>query len=218
MGISDICIRRPVFSIVLSLLLVTAGAIALMTLPLRQFPAFDEAAVTVVTALPGASASQIEAQVSTPLEDAVATIAGIKTISSTSLVGESIVSITFQGDIDPIQAGNEVGTKAQSILPQLPEGAKAPVVTLASANDSQTCRPGLQPRRVDRRNADGFKIPTGSRRRRAQITGAETGVLSAFDRSAGFGGGDDASRRPWRGLLSGARPAYRPCGTHHWRR
>jgi len=144
MGISDICIRRPVFSIVLSLLLVTAGVIALLKLPLREFPAFDEAAVTVVTALPGASASQIEAQVSAPMETAVATISGIKTITSTSVVGQSIVSITFRDDVDPVNAANQVGTKAQATLPQLPDGAKAPVVTLASADDSPILYLGLR--------------------------------------------------------------------------
>jgi len=144
MGISDICIRRPVFSIVLSLLLVTAGCIAIFKLPLRQFPQFDEASVSVVTQLPGASASQIEAQVSTQIETAVASIAGIKKITSTSTVGQSVVSINFRDDVDPLNAANEVGAKAQATLPQLPDGAKAPVVTLASANDAPILYLGIR--------------------------------------------------------------------------
>jgi multidrug efflux pump len=148
MGISDICIRRPVLSIVLSLLIVTSGLIALEKLPLRHLPAYDEPAVTVVTALPGASAGQIEAQVSAVLEDAIGAIAGVRKITSTSVVGESIVQVTFRDDADPLNAANEVGAKAQATLPQLPPGTQAPVVTLASADDGPILYLGVRdPRR-----------------------------------------------------------------------
>ena len=148
MGISDICIRRPVFTIVLSLLIVTAGCIAFARLPLRHLPAYDEPTVTVITELPGASAGQIEAQVSTILEIPIAAIAGVKKMTSTSLVGESIVEVTFRDDVEPLSAANEVGAKAQATLPQLPAGTKAPVVTLASADDTPILYLGIRdPRR-----------------------------------------------------------------------
>jgi multidrug efflux pump len=144
MNISDICIRRPVFTIVLSLLIVTAGGIALLKLPLRHLPAYDEPTVTVVTQLNGASASQVEAQVSTILETAIAAIAGVKKITSTSVVGQSIVEVTFQDTIDSLNAANEVGAKAQAALAQLPVGTQAPVVTLASADDTPILYLGLR--------------------------------------------------------------------------
>ena len=144
MGISDICIRRPVLTIVLSLLIVTAGCVAFVRLPLRHLPAYDEPTVTVITELPGASASQIEAQVSAILETPIAAIAGVKKITSTSVVGESIVEVTFRDDVDPLNAANEVGAKAQGALPLLPAGTKAPVVTLASADDAPILYLGIR--------------------------------------------------------------------------
>ena len=144
MGISDICIRRPVFTIVLSLLIIIAGCIALFKLPLRHLPAYDEPTVTVVTQLSGASASQMEAQVSTILETAIAAIAGVKKITSTSVIGQSIVEVTFQDTIDPLNAANEVGAKAQAALAQLPVGTQAPVVTLASADDTPILYLGIR--------------------------------------------------------------------------
>ena len=144
MGISDICIRRPVLTIVLSLLIVMAGCVAFVRLPLRHLPAYDEPTVTVVTGLPGASASQIEAQVSAILETPIAAIAGVKKITSTSVVGESIIEVTFRDDADPLNAANEVGAKAQGALPLLPAGTKAPVVTLASADDAPILYLGIR--------------------------------------------------------------------------
>jgi len=124
MGISAICIRRPVFTIVLSLLIVTAGCVAFAKLPLRHLPAYDEPTVTVVTELPGASAGQIEAQVSTILEVPIAALAGVKKVTSTSFVGQSMIEVTFRDDVQPLNAANEVGAKAQATLPQLPGGNK----------------------------------------------------------------------------------------------
>jgi multidrug efflux pump len=144
MGISDICIRRPVFTIVLSLLIVLAGCVAFVKLPLRYLPAYDEPTVTVVTELPGASAGQIEAQVSTIMEIPIAAIAGVKKMTSTSLVGQSIIEITFRDDINPLNAANEVGAKAQATLPQLPAGTKAPLVMLASADDTPILYLGIR--------------------------------------------------------------------------
>ena len=78
MLISDICIRRPVFATVLSLVIVLVGAVSYTRLSVREYPRIDTPVVTVTTTYTGASAEVIETQVTKPLEDS---IAGIRSLS-----------------------------------------------------------------------------------------------------------------------------------------
>ncbi|MGH8671335.1 MAG: efflux RND transporter permease subunit, partial [Burkholderiales bacterium] len=72
MILSDLCIRRPVFATVMSLVIVLIGLMSYSRLTLREYPKIDEPVVTVETRYPGASAEIIESQVTKPLEDSLA--------------------------------------------------------------------------------------------------------------------------------------------------
>ena len=95
MGVSALCIRRPVFATVLSLIIVLLGLAAYQRLTVREYPNIDPPVVTVRTDYPGASARIIETQVTQVLEDSLAGIEGIDYISSTSREGTSFVNIRF---------------------------------------------------------------------------------------------------------------------------
>ena len=87
MSLPELCVRRPVFATVLSLILVLIGLMAFSRLTIREYPNIDEPQVSVSTDYPGASAEIIETQVTQVLEGSLAGIEGIDTIESTSRAG-----------------------------------------------------------------------------------------------------------------------------------
>ena len=80
MGFTELCIRRPVFATVLSLVLILVGLMSFSLLTIREYPNIDEPQVSVQTNYPGASAEIIESQVTEVLEGSLAGIEGIDTI------------------------------------------------------------------------------------------------------------------------------------------
>ncbi|HOI52534.1 MAG TPA: efflux RND transporter permease subunit, partial [Azonexus sp.] len=84
MRISEICIERPVFATVLSLVIMLLGIVSYDRLSVREYPKIDEPVVTVSTDYRGASADIIESQVTKPLEDSLAGIEGVEVITSIS--------------------------------------------------------------------------------------------------------------------------------------
>ncbi len=84
MSLPELCIRRPVFATVLSLLLVLVGVVSYARLPVREYPAIDQPVVSVTTDYPGASPEIMETQVTQVLEASIAGIAGIDVLSSSS--------------------------------------------------------------------------------------------------------------------------------------
>ena len=94
MNLYELCIKRPVFATVISLLIVAFGVLSFDRLPLRELPDIDPPVVSVQTNYPGASSAVVETRVTQPLEDSVAGIEGIDTISSSSRDGSSSITIT----------------------------------------------------------------------------------------------------------------------------
>lgn len=128
MVLSDVSIRRPVFAMVMSLLLVVLGAFAMMRLPIREYPAIDPPIVSVTTTYTGASAAVVDSQITELIEAAVAGIEGIKTISSQSRDERSQVTIEFRLTRNVDAAANDVRDRVARALAQLPEQADTPVV------------------------------------------------------------------------------------------
>ena len=84
MWLSDVSVKRPVFATVISLLLVAFGLVAFDRLPLREYPDIDPPIISIRTEYIGASAAVVESRISKIIEDSIAGIEGIKTISSSS--------------------------------------------------------------------------------------------------------------------------------------
>jgi hypothetical protein len=90
--LAQVCVRRPVFAVMLILAMVVAGAASYAQLGVDRFPKMDMPTVIVVTNYPGAAAKDVESEVSQILEDAVATVAGIDELRSISRQGVSLSS------------------------------------------------------------------------------------------------------------------------------
>ena len=135
MSLSSTSIKRPVLAIVMSLTIVIFGLIGYNYLGIREYPSIDPPIITVRTAYTGANADVIESQITEPLEKAINGIAGIRTISSASNQGSSIITVEFNLDENLEAAANDVRDKVSQAVRQLPQDIDAlPVVTKSDAN------------------------------------------------------------------------------------
>jgi len=126
MVLSDVSIKRPVLATVFSLILVIFGFFAYKTLTVREYPDIDPPILSVSTDYEGASAQIIETQVTQIIEDAVAGIEGIKSVTSSSSEGSSRVTIEFHLDRDIEAAANDVRDRVARYIRRLPDDADAP--------------------------------------------------------------------------------------------
>ncbi|HEY3491119.1 MAG TPA: efflux RND transporter permease subunit [Candidatus Deferrimicrobiaceae bacterium] len=134
--LAELCIRRPVFATMLILALVVVGLAGYSRLGVDRFPSVDLPTVSVRTNLPGATAEEVENQVSRRIEDAVNTVAGIDELRSSSGPGSSNVTITFALDRDIESASQDVRDRVGTILRDLPQDATPPQISKVD-NDQQ---------------------------------------------------------------------------------
>ncbi len=127
--LAAVCIRRPVFAVMLIAALVVVGSVAFRNLGVDRLPSVDLPTVNVRTTLPGASPEEVESQVSQIIEEAVNTIEGIEELRSISGQGSSIVLATFSLDRDIDAAAQDVRDRVATVLRRLPEDAEPPVVS-----------------------------------------------------------------------------------------
>ena len=120
MKIADVSIRRPVFAFMMSAAIVVLGIASYFQLGLDLMPKTDSPVVFVQTSLPGASAEEIETQITKPIEEVVNTIAGIDELRSTSQQGSSRVIITFVLERDIESAVQDVRDKIATIVNRFP--------------------------------------------------------------------------------------------------
>ena len=126
--LAALCVRRPVFASVLILSLTVIGGFSFMQLGIDQFPKVDFPAILVTTRLPGAAPEQVESEVTDKIEEAVNTISGIDTLTSTSSEGVSQVVVRFNLEKDADIATQEVRDKVNRVLPLLPRTITQPTV------------------------------------------------------------------------------------------
>ncbi len=136
MNISELSLKRPIFAIVCSIIIIVMGGVAFKFLSLREYPAIDPPNITVRTNYTGANADIIEAQITEPLEKAVNEVQGIRTITSSSNQGSSRITVEFGLDIDLDAAASDVRDKVSQALSRLPADIDAPpVVSKADASN-----------------------------------------------------------------------------------
>jgi len=135
MNISELSLKRPVLATVMSLFILLFGAVGYYFLGVREYPAIDPPVISVSTSYIGASADIIESQITEPLEKAINGIPGIRTITSSSSVGNSNISVEFNLSSDLETAANDVRDKVSQAVRTLPQDIDAPpVVIKADAN------------------------------------------------------------------------------------
>ena len=120
MTLSELCIRRPVMTVLLSVATVVAGAVAYFNIPVAALPSFNSPVISVSASLPGASPENMASAVALPLEKEFSTIDGIKVISSVNSLGSTSISLEFNNNRDIDKAAVDVQAallRAQRRLP-----------------------------------------------------------------------------------------------------
>ncbi|SEO89621.1 efflux RND transporter permease subunit [Aquisalimonas asiatica] len=128
MTLPELSIRRHVLAVMISAVLVLFGYIGYQEVGTDRIPNIDFPVVNVVVAQPGADPGIIDASITSEVERAVNTVPGIDYIQSSSSPGTSIVTVTFDLDVDIDVAFNEVQAKINEIRDQLPDDAEDPIV------------------------------------------------------------------------------------------
>jgi multidrug efflux pump len=136
MNFTDLFIKRPVLSMVVSLLIFLFGINSISKMQIRQYPKMNNTVITITTSYPGADASLIAGFITTPLENAVASAEGIDYMTSSSVQGLSTITLTIKLNFDPQVAFTDVMSKVQQTLNQLPKGSQLP--TILKKSDSST--------------------------------------------------------------------------------
>lgn len=120
MNISELCIRRPIMTVLLSVAVVVLGVFSYSKLPIAALPSYNTPVINVGGSLPGASPEIMAASVATPLEKQFSTIPGLATISSTNTLGSTSITLEFNSDRDIDAAAVDVQAallRAQRNLP-----------------------------------------------------------------------------------------------------
>src|SRR6516162_1457581 len=135
MKFTDLFVKRPVLSIVVSLVILIAGLQSIRALSVRQYPRSDIAVVTVSTAYVGANADLVRGFITTPLERVIASADGIDYMESSSAQGLSTITVHLQLNYDTNAALTQVQAKVAQVRNDLPPEAEAPIINLDTADN-----------------------------------------------------------------------------------
>ena len=136
MSLSTLSIKRPVFTIVINLLIILFGILGYSYLGVREFPSIDPAVINVRTNYTGANAEIIESQITEPLEKSINSIDGIRNITSSSNQGSSNITVEFKLEKNLEEAANDVRDKVSQAVRSLPQDIDAPPVVAKADADS----------------------------------------------------------------------------------
>jgi len=128
MFLTRISVLQPVFAAMVMVAICVFGVNAYRNLPIDQYPNVDFPVVAILTPWAGASPETVESEITTVIEEAVNTLAGIDTITSTSQNSHSTVVLMFDLDTDSMIAAQDVRDRIAAVVDQLPSDAGAPTV------------------------------------------------------------------------------------------
>ena len=134
--LAEVCVRRPVFAVMLVMAMVVVGAVSYPKLGVDRFPNVDLPIISVRTTLLGASPEEMESTVTRRIEDAVATVEGIEDIRSTSTESLSIVTVTFNLNRDIDIAAQDVRDAVAAAITLLPRDTKPPLIKKLDSDSS----------------------------------------------------------------------------------
>ncbi len=136
MQLSDISVKRPVFAAVVAMLLAVVGLVGYFGLSVREYPDVDPPIVSVETIYTGAAANVVETRITQVLEERLAGVEGLQTITSRSQDGRSDISIEFAPGRDIDTAANDVRDRVGGAAADLPDEALPPQVRKVDADAS----------------------------------------------------------------------------------
>ncbi|MGY8959492.1 MAG: efflux RND transporter permease subunit, partial [Alphaproteobacteria bacterium] len=123
-GLPGLSVRRPFLAGVMNLMIIIAGIAALFGIEVRELPDIDRPIVSVRANYPGASPTTVDAEVTSLVEGAVARIAGVLSVRSSSEEGNFRMRAEFRADRELADAANDVREAVSRVLPRLPEGVE----------------------------------------------------------------------------------------------
>ncbi len=135
MKFTDLFIKRPVLSMVVSLVILIAGLQSIRSLSVRQYPRSDIAVVLVSTTYVGANADLVRGFITTPLERVIASADGIDYMESSSAQGLSTITVHLKLNYDTNAALTQIQAKVAQVRNDLPPEAEAPVIDLQTADN-----------------------------------------------------------------------------------
>jgi multidrug efflux pump len=135
MAFTDLFIRRPVFAIVINLLILLAGIQSIRSLNVRQYPKSDIAVVNVKTRYIGANADLVRGFVTTPLERSIASADGIDFIESQSAQNLSIITVHLKLNYDTNAALTQIQSKVAQVRNDLPPESESPTIELTTSDN-----------------------------------------------------------------------------------
>jgi HAE1 family hydrophobic/amphiphilic exporter-1 len=148
--LAEICIRRPVFAMMIVLTLVVVGMAGYLTLGVDRFPSVDVPVVRVSVGLAGASPAEMESQIAQPIEEVVNTIEGITELRSVNGSGTSFVVSTFDLDRDIDVAAQDVRDRVSTVLRDLPPGTLPPNISKSDTDQQPVLSISLSGERARR--------------------------------------------------------------------
>ena len=142
-GFADVFVARPIFGIVLNVLIIIAGLAAFSSVDIREMPDVDQPVLSVRTTYEGAVASTVDTEVTQVLEDALSALEGMSYIESTSSTGSSRITIDLSDGTDVNVAANEAREIVSGALRSLPDDIDDPSVTKSDSNADAIIRLAL---------------------------------------------------------------------------
>lgn len=142
-GFADTFVARPIFGLVISLLIIIAGLAALSGVDVREMPDVDQPVLSVRTSYDGAVPGTVDNEITQVLEDALGALEGLSYMESTSSTGSSSITIDLSDNVDIDTAANEAREIVSSTLRQLPDDVDDPVVSKSDSNADAIMRLAL---------------------------------------------------------------------------
>ncbi len=125
--LANVCVRRPIFAVVLIAVFVVVGWVGYKRLGVDKFPKVDFPLVTIVTPYTGASPGAVESDVTQKIEEAVNTVSGLDTLTSVSTEGVSLVIAQFDLEVNPDKAAQDIQEHINTVLRDLPPNIRPEV-------------------------------------------------------------------------------------------
>ena len=169
--LAEICIRRPVFAMMIVLTLVVVGVAGYVNLGVDRFPSVDLPVVRVGASLPGASPAEMESSVAQPIEEVINTIEGINELRSVNNSGNAFVVATFNLNRNIDVAAQDVRDRVGTVVRELPEDMNPPTISKADTDLQPILSIAL----------------SGSRSRRELTEIADKIIKTQIERSPGVG-------------------------------
>ena len=143
MSITDVCLKKPVFAWMIMAATITFGLVAATRIGISQFPDVDQPQVSIVIPWPGASPEDVETGVINVLEETLAQVEGVTSITSRSTLGQASIMCYFDISRDIDLALQDTQAKVSAATKQLPTDVQSPTISKSNPDDQPIIQVGL---------------------------------------------------------------------------